>query len=335
MPVKTPFPQSSASPIATKTSCQPAARLLIRHPGGPILEARDFPQPVMYVFNPGAVRFGGEYLLMCDAATLSQPVVFWLARSRDGISFTPDPEPVGWPAGDADHPEDCVYDPRITQMGSDYFITYASSCESAGVRVGIVKTRDFHRFERISICSEQGNRNGVLLPEKINGLYARLDRPFGDPNDTCGMWISYSPDLVFWGKSRPVLSPRPGLWDSLKVGAGAVPIRTDKGWLEIYHGVTHTGAGLIYRLGVCLLDLDDPSRVIARAEDPVFWPEETYELCGRVGNVVFTCNAILEEDSTVRIYYGAADACIGMAEGKLTDLIDACFKKNALRLRVA
>ncbi len=308
-------------------------RVLLKYSANPVVRPDQLSDGIMYAFNPGAIRFHNEYLLMIDAATHAQPVVFWIGRSKDGVHFTLDAEPVAWPAPPPEHPEDCVYDPRITRIGDEYVILYASSSEAAGVRVGIVKTRDFRTFERIAIASEQGNRNGVLFPEKINGLYARLDRPFGDPNDTCGMWISYSPDLVYWGQSRPVMGPRAGFWDGLKVGAGAVPIRTEKGWLEIYHGVTNTGAGLIYRLGACLLDLKDPSQVIARGEDAILWPEHPYEMTGRVGNVVFTCNALLDDDGTVRIYYGAADTCIGLAEGKLSDLIDACFRKNSLRLR--
>lgn len=308
-------------------------RLLVKHPTNPVVVPCAFSGDVMYAFNPGAIRFNGEYLLIMDAATYAQPVVFWIARSRDGVHFTPDPQPLKWPAAHPDHPEDCVYDPRITLIDGEYVILYASSSETAGVRIGIVKTKNFETFERISIASEEGNRNGVLFPEKINGLYARLDRPFGNPNDTCGMWISYSPDLVYWGRSRLVMGPRAGLWDGLKVGAGAVPIKTDKGWLEIYHGVTNTGAGLIYRLGVCMLDLEDPSRVIARSEDAILWPEHAYEMSGRVGNVVFTCNALVDDNGTVRIYYGAADTCIALAEGKLSNLVDACFRKNSLRLR--
>jgi predicted GH43/DUF377 family glycosyl hydrolase len=317
---------------ARRENLLPPPRVLLKHPQNPILTPAQFPAEIMYAFNPGAIRFGDEYLLMVDAATHAQPLIFWIARSRDGIRFELDPEPVNWPAPHPDHPEDCVYDPRITEIDGEYIILYASSSEAAGVRVGIVRTKDFQTFERISIASEQGNRNGVLFPEKINGLYARLDRPFGNPNDTCGMWVSYSPDLIYWGRSRLVLNPRPGLWDHLKVGAGAVPIKTDKGWLAIYHGVANTGAGLIYRLGVCLLDLKDPSQVIARGEDAILWPEHPYEMIGRVGNVVFTCNALVDDHETVRIYYGAADTCIGLAEAKLTDLIDACFRKNTLRL---
>jgi predicted GH43/DUF377 family glycosyl hydrolase len=310
-----------------------SSRVLHKHSANPILVPGSFSDDIMYAFNPGAIYHNGEYILIVDVATHAQPVVFWIARSKDGVHFTTDPTPVQWPEPDPDHPEDCIYDPRITRMGNEYVILYASSVVSAGVRVGIVKTSDFETFERVSIASEQGNRNGVLFPEMINGLYARLDRPFGNPNDSSGIWISYSPDLIYWGRSRPVLNPRPGLWDDLKVGAGAVPIKTDKGWLTIYHGVTHTGAGLIYRLGACMLDLKDPSRVIARGEDAILWPEHPYEMSGRVGNVIFTCNALLQDDGTVRIYYGAADTCVALAEGKLDDLIDACYRKNSLRLR--
>ncbi|EIP99392.1 putative glycosylase [Opitutaceae bacterium TAV1] len=353
--IATPPPPLS-SPTAARNGHQPAPplpglrstgrsgsqRIFQKHPLNPLLTPADFPGGrVMYAFNPGAIKVGDEYLMIVDAATLAQPVVFWLARSRDGIQWTVDPEPLDWPAPDHTHAEDCVYDPRITPEPGNpgsYLLMYASSSEATGCRLGLVRTRDFKKFERIGIVSEQGNRNGVLFPEKINGLYARLDRPFGDPNDTCGIWLSYSPDLIYWGRTEPVMSARPGLWDSLKVGAGCVPIRTGKGWLEIYHGVTNTGAGLIYRLGVCLLDLENPAKVIARGEDAVLWPEHDYELTGRVGNVTFTCNAIVEEpdtdsDQTVRIYYGAADTCIGLAEAKLSDLIDACFSKNPIRLR--
>ncbi|XHR31186.1 MAG: glycoside hydrolase family 130 protein [Chthoniobacteraceae bacterium] len=323
---------SQNGPPAPKSTLPPASRVLKKHPSNPVLYPGKFPEGVMYVFNPGAIRFQDEYIIIADAATYAQPVVFWIARSKDGVHFAPDPAPLNWPPAHPDHAEDCVYDPRITKIGDEYIILYASSSETAGVRVGIVKTKDFKSFERVSIASEQGNRNGVLFPEKINGLYARLDRPFGNANDTCGVWISYSPDLIYWGHSRPVLNPRPGLWDGLKVGAGAVPIKTEQGWLEIYHGVTNTGAGLIYRLGVCLLDLEDPSRVIARGEDAILWPELPYEMVGRVGNVVFTCNALVDADRNVRIYYGAADTCIGLAEGKLDDLLDACHRRNPLLL---
>lgn len=294
----------------------------------PILTPNDFPDGVMAILNPGAIYHNGEYILLIDAITTALPIVFWIARSKDGVHFKVDPEPVNWPKTDHSHPECCVYDPRITKIDDEFIIMYASSSKY-GVRVGIVKTKDFITFERVAIASEQGNRNAVLFPEKINGQYVRLDRPMGDPiNDPAGVWISYSDDLIHWGNSKPLMETRFSLWDYQKIGAGAVPIKTKEGWLEIYHGVSDNSNGFIYRLGVCLLDLNDPSKVLARGEDPVLWPEYPYEVSGNVGNVVFTCNAIVEPDNNVKIYYGAADSCIGLAEAKLSDLLDACYSKN-------
>lgn len=309
-------------------------RIFKKFSENPILTAEDYPGDAMYIFNPGAVKFKDEYLLMADIATLAQPLHIQIARSKDGKSFKFDDKPIQWPLSGDSFPEDCIYDPRITLIDDTYYIVYASNAAALrAVRIGIVKTKDFEKFERVAIASEKGNRNGVLFPEKINGLYCRMDRPFGDPRAAADIWLSYSPDLVFWGKSEYLMGPRRGLWDNGKIGAGAVPIKTDKGWLCIYHGTTMTGAGVIYRLGVVLLDLDNPAKIIARGEDAVLWPEYPFELNGRVGNVVFTCNAIVEPDGTVKIYYGAADTSIGLATAKLGDLIDACFKKNSFILR--
>jgi beta-1,4-mannooligosaccharide/beta-1,4-mannosyl-N-acetylglucosamine phosphorylase len=299
-------------------------RILRKHPANPILTPRHMPRDVLYVFNPGAVRHGDETLLMMDVTTLDDIHRLWLARSRDGVHFVPDPEPIAWPEPDPIHPETCAYDPRITRMGDDCYILYASDLSQNDVRIGIVRTRDFARFERVCIASELGNRNGALFPEKIGGLYARLDRPFGNELNPCYMWLSSSPDLVFWGQSRPLTRNGRPFHDGHKMGAGAVPIRTGRGWLEIYHTVSTTCNGFIYRLKAMLLDLQDPWRVIGHTRDFILWPEHDYEMRGRVMNVVFTCNALLDADGTVRIYYGAADTCIGLAEGRLDDILDAC-----------
>ena len=194
-----------------------------------------------------------------------------------------------------------------------------------GTRVGIVKTGDFINFERVSIGSEINNRNGVLFPEKINGRYCRLDRPFGGGESSpCDMWMSFSPDLVYWGESRPVMTTRPAHWDQLKLGGGAPPIRINGGWLCIYHGVAGSCDGSIYSLFAAILDEKEPWKVVARSKYPILFPEMPYERDGRVANVVFTCNALLEDDGTIKVYYGAADTCIGLAEAKIADIIKAC-----------
>ncbi len=140
------------------------------------------------------------------------------------------------------------------------------------------------------------------------------------------IWISFSPDLIHWGDPRPVMGPRPGKWDSLKIGAGAPPIQTDAGWLEIYHGVRRTMSGVIYRLGAVLLDLEQPWRVIGRADEAIFSPIAPMDFLGNVPNVVFTCGAILEPDGELKVYYGAADQAIGLATCNVNEVIDACRK---------
>ena len=301
-------------------------RLLKKYPGNPVITPAMLPETVLYTFNPGAIRHNGEYILIMDTTTLDDIHRFWIARSRDGYHFTPDPGRLAWPQPDPIHPETCTYDPRITKIGDDYIILYASDLSQNDVRVGIVKTRDFVKFERVAIASELGNRNGALFPEKIGSLYVRLDRPFGNELNPCYMWASYSPDLVYWGRSKPLTYRGQPFHDGHKMGAGAVPIRTDRGWLEIYHTVSLTCNGFIYRLKACMLDLADPSVVLGYTRDFILWPEFDYEMRGRVMNVVFTCNAIPEEDGSLKIYYGAADTNIGLAEGRIADLADACFR---------
>lgn len=283
------------------------------------------PIDVLYTFNPGAIKHNGEYILMMDVTTLDDIHRLWIARSKDGINFTPDPEPVKMPPVDPFHSEMNTYDPRITKFGDEYIIIYASDLEQNDARLGIMKTKDFETFERITTGSELGNRNGALFPEKHNGLYFRLDRPFGNEQDPCSMWMSFSPDLVYWGNSRPVYYKGKPFLDGHKMGAGAVPIKTDKGWLEIYHTVSTTCNGFIYRLKAALLDLDEPWNIIGHS-DFILWPEHDYEMKGRVMNVVFTCNAIPEPDGTVKIYYGAADTNIGLATGKIDELVELCLK---------
>lgn len=302
-------------------------RLLKKYENNPVVSPAIMPEEVLYTFNPGAIKYKDEYILIMDCTTLDDIHRLWIARSKDGINFIPDTEPVNWPEPDPTHPETCTYDPRITKIGDEYIILYASDLNQNNVRVGIVKTKDFKTFERVSTASELGNRNGALFPEKINGLYCRFDRPFGNEQEPCSMWVSYSPDLVFWGKSQPVTYEEVPFMDGFKMGAGAVPIKTEKGWLEIYHTVSTTCNGFIYRLKACLLDLKDPSKILGYTKDFILWPEHDYEMRGRVMNVVFTCNALLDEDGqTIRIYYGAADTNIGLATGKLDEIVEACLK---------
>ncbi len=302
-------------------------RVLKKYENNPVMSPSKMPVDVLYTFNPGAIKHNGEYILMMDVTTLDDIHRLWIARSKDGYNFVPDSEPVKMPPPDPFHPEMNTYDPRITKFGDEYIILYASDLEQNNVRVGIMKTKDFKTFERVCTGSELGNRNGALFPEKYHDLYFRLDRPFGNEQDPCSMWMSFSPDLTYWGNARPVMYKGKPFMDGFKMGAGAVPIKTDKGWLEIYHTVSTTCNGFIYRLKACLLDLEKPWEIIGHS-DFILWPEYEYEMKGRVMNVVFACNAIPEPDGTLKIYYGAADTNIGLAEGKIEDIINLCLENN-------
>ena len=141
------------------------------------------------------------------------------------------------------------------------------------------------------------------------------------------MWVSYSKDLINWGKSELLMTPRPGLWDNFRIGASVPPIRTDEGWLEIYHGVRMTSAGPIYKVGTVLLDLHHPHKVIARCSNPALSPRRDYERIGDVGNVVFACGAIVEDSGEVKVYYGAADTCICVATTDINTLIEVTLKE--------
>jgi predicted GH43/DUF377 family glycosyl hydrolase len=150
-----------------------------------------------------------------------------------------------------------------------------------------------------------------------------IDRPGGMGGQTGTIWITYSKDLIHWGRARAIMGPEPG-WGSFKLGISAPPIRTDRGWLTLYHGVRETASGLLYRVGAMLLDLNDPSRVIGYTSHFIFGPEELYERTGDVPNVVFPCGIILEADNALKMYYGAADTCIAVAEAKLEDILTLC-----------
>jgi predicted GH43/DUF377 family glycosyl hydrolase len=198
--------------------------------------------------------------------------------------------------------------------------------------MALATTQDFSAFERHGLISEPGNKDGLLFPRKVGGRYVRFDRPIG--NDIGRVWVSFSDDLRYWGDSRVVISPRPGYWDTYRVGASCVPIETPCGWLEIYHGVKMTSGGPIYRAGVVLLDLDDPSVVIARSSVPILAPRMEYERVGDVCNVVFPSAAIVEDDGEVKVYYGAADTAICVATTTL-DKLQETVRKNGPHARPA
>ncbi len=241
-----------------------------------------------------------------------------VARSADGIAFTVEDEPAVMPETVLE--EYGVEDPRITQIDGVYHITYVGVS-----RLGIVTCRltttDFQSFERHGAMLHPDQKDVVLFPEKVAGRYLAFTRPMpGSFGRVLGLWIAESDDLVHWGNHRPVALPRPTLWDEMRVGASLVPIRTEQGWLEVYHGADRTNR---YGLGALLLDLDDPSKVLKRTSRPIMVPEANYEQDGFLHDVVFASGHVDLGDGRIRYYYGAADTSLCAAEVVIRDLLGA------------
>jgi predicted GH43/DUF377 family glycosyl hydrolase len=299
-----------------------------RYAQNPILTGKHFPERfgIQRVFKSGVIKHRGRYVMACRVEDRALRNRIWIADSADGYHFAPRPEPVPMPHSDpefAEYTHGMYYDPRITEIDGICYLVHAAHSDH-GCRLSLLKTTDFDHFEWMGFISETDNRNGVLFPEKIGGLYARLDRPntgseFGD------IWISYSPDLIYWGKSRCVARNRDVRWAWSKIGPGAVPIKTPEGWLDIFHGVrTQCKAHYVYQLGVMLHDLEDPSRVIAIAEEAILEPQENYELVGQTPSVVFTAGAVVEDDGEIKLYYGGADTVQCVATTSVARLIALC-----------
>ncbi|HET6426939.1 MAG TPA: glycosidase [Phycisphaerae bacterium] len=288
----------------------------------PLLAVRDLPFKAAAVLNPGAAEQNGEVVLLLRVEDVEGFSSIHVARSRDGVNaWRVEREPLlrygeeRW-----SYEEYGCEDARVTFVPEEgcWYITYVAY-SPMGPAVGIAKTRDFVRAERICLLGSTNDKDGVLFPRKFGGRWAILHRP--DAGGGEHIWSAYSPDLIHWGEPHCVLRQGPGpTWDGVKVGAGPPPILTDRGWLLIFHGVKAYGGRLIYRAGAALLDAEMPHKVLARSKGAVFQAEAPYELSGMVPNVVFPTGAILRGDE-LWMYYGAADTCVGLATAKLADVM--------------
>lgn len=265
------------------------------------------------VFNPGAIYDKGLFHLIYRAVGEDDISRIGYAVSVDGYEFFRLDKPVFTPRGVAES-KGCE-DPRIVSIDGKFYMTY-TAYSIKGVRVSLASTQNFIQWERYGVVlPDMENKDAVLFPEKINGKYVMLHRPMEPPRS---IWIAYSEDLIRWGDLKKVMTPLEGRWDSVGIGSASPPVKTEKGWLLIYHGIDEES---VYRLGVVLLDLNDPSRVIGRHPDPVLQPEEDYELRGEVREVVFGCG-ICEVEDKYFIYYGAADRVICGATVEKRDLLN-------------
>jgi len=300
--------------------------LFRRYQGNPILSAGDWPYRIHSVFNAGAVRLeSGETLLLARAEDMRGMSHLCAARSADGLTdWRVDPAPT-MPADPENHPEEVwgIEDPRITRLAErdDYAVAY-TAYSRGGPGVSLAFTDDFRTFRRMGMVFPPDDKDAALFPRRFGGRWAMIHRPVS-PDRAAHVWPSFSPDLKHWGDHGILMEARRGAWwDAGKIGLSTPPIETERGWLIFYHGVRATAAGSLYRLGLALLDLEDPRRVLVRSDEWVLGASEPYERVGDVPDVVFPCGAVTGEDGdTLRLYYGAADTSICVATASLRQLL--------------
>ncbi len=316
-------------------------KLIKRYEKNPILEAKDIPYDATLIFNAGVVKHQGKYIMVFRNDynyTKQGPFGFegtnlGLAFSEDGIHWEVQKKPCF-----TLHNEEIIraYDPRLTVIDGVCHMCFAVDTRH-GIRGGIATTEDFETFD-IKHMTAPDNRNMVLFPEKIDGKYVRLERPFTVYSrggvDRFDMWISKSKDLVYWGESELLLAVEDVPFANDKIGPAAPPIKTEYGWLTTFHSVDidqsrgkngwENSWKKRYMAGIMLLDLKDPTKVIGMCKEPLLQPEAGYERDGFRNDVIFPGGMILEENGEVKIYYGAADTVECMATIHVKDLINLC-----------
>jgi beta-1,4-mannooligosaccharide/beta-1,4-mannosyl-N-acetylglucosamine phosphorylase len=300
--------------------------LFERSPRNPILTVEDLPYPANAIFNPGAAQVGAETLLLIRVEDLRGISHLHVARSVDGVTdWRFDPAPLLVPEPDR-YPEEIwgCEDPRLTWLPErdEWAISY-TAYSRRGPLVSLATTTDFRSVQRLGPVMPPEDKDAALFSRRLAGRWAMIHRPTPLRGGT-HMWVSYSPDLRHWGDHGLLLEARDGAWwDAGKIGLGPPPIETPDGWLVLYHGAHLTASGPIYRVGLALLDLEDPTIVLRRSDEWAFGPREDYEREGDVGDVVFPCGWIVDEPrDEVRMYYGAADTRIGLATARLSGVLD-------------
>lgn len=309
--------------LATLGAVEPTA-LFTRHPRNPLLDASAWPRSVNAVFNPAACIVDGRTVLVCRVEDTRGISHLWAARSDDGVGgWVVDPEPLLSPQPGLEGEQWGFEDARIVHLAElDRWLLTCTAYGPPGPAV-FMATTDLQTVERIGMVMPPEDKNAALLPQRVGDDWVLLHRPVTvRSGPKAEIWLSRSRDLQAWRTPERVMAPREGAWwDSVRVGIGPPPIETEQGWLMIYHGVRATVAGAIYRVGLALLDLESPNRVLHRSPDWILAPTEPYERIGDVPNVVFPCGATVR-DGVVWMYYGAADTTVALATAELSALLD-------------
>ncbi len=281
------------------------------------------------IFNSAVVPFEGGFRGVFRSDDTTRRQTLHAGKSSDGIHWEIADEPIRFSCSIDEIKEFCYgYDPRVCKIEDKYYVTWCNGYQGQPT-IGVAWTTDFETFHQEENAFLPYNRNGVMIPRKVNGNFAMYSRPSDTGHTPFGdMYYSESPDLVYWGKHRLVMRPTTG-WQGTKIGGGPIPIETDEGFLVIYHGVLNSCNGFTYSAGAALMDADQPWKVLYRTKPYILSPRELYEFVGDVPNVVFPCTALCDAyTGRIAIYYGAADTVIGLAYTTVDDLIDFT-KKNS------
>lgn len=303
-----------------------------RYSNNPVIKRNAIPSSNS-IFNSAVVPFEGKFagVFRCDSKSRSMDI--FAGFSEDGINWNINHTPITFEGED---PEilnrEYRYDPRVCFIEDRYYITWCNGYH--GPTIGVAYTFDFKTFHQIENAFLPYNRNGVMFPRKINGLYGMVSRPSDTGHTPFGdIFYSQTPDMEFWGKHRHVMSTVKGdesAWQSTKIGAGPIPIETSEGWLMIYHGVLNSCNGFVYSFGAAILDIDRPWVVKYRTKEYLLSPQELYECVGDVPNVAFPCAALTDaETGRIAIYYGCADTVTGLAFAQVDELVEY-IKNNSL-----
>lgn len=299
--------------------------LVHRWEGNPLISLPDLDFRCSDIRAAGVATVGSGLILLVTIDHLEGHQSIHLARPSDKWGYEVERDPFlaacRQEEGCSLHESHGVMDARVTFMDDKYYIVYVASGEH-GLRLGLASTTDFTNVVRHGLISEPDTKGGALFPEKINGRYARLERPAAGGS----IWLSYSNDLTYWGDSRPLLGPRAGFWDSSRVGTGPPPLRIPEGWLLIYYGVKMTSAGPLYRLGAAILDEKNPGKVVERSNIPILASRERYERIGDLSNIVFCTGAIIDENNSIQLFYTGADSCLCRGTVDIEDIVDTCSR---------
>jgi len=302
--------------------------LFQRYSHNPILTARNWPYHANTVFNPAATMFHGKVLLLARVEDRRGFSHLTKAISEDGVSNWQVDKVPTFEADPENYPEERwgIEDPRITWLPelSKWAITY-TAYSRGGPLVAMAMTKDFVEFERFGPLRPPDDKDAALFPRRINGKWALIHRPITTNYiEGAHIWLSFTEDFVHWDDRQVLMHARRGSWwDGGKIGLAAPPIETAEGWILLYHGVRQTASGSIYRLGMALLDLENPLKVLHRSDEWVFGPTEPYEREGDVDDVVFPSGWVLDDKTgLLKMYYGGADSCIALAITHVEDLLE-------------